>query len=253
MKSLRMVNPTLYHLQHREENEDVPFWMQLAEEMDGPVLELGCGTGRLLLPILKSGVDVYGLDWNFEMLSYLKQQFSPQLQRQAKIFQADLGKFHLDREFSFIFLACNTLSTLHEETRRSGYARIYEHLSDKGIFAVSIPNPVHLASLPSPGEPEIEETFSHPMTGDPIQISSEWHRFDQFVDFFWHYDQLKPDGTIERQTVRCRHYLISPEEYQKELRRANLDPIKMYGDFDKVDYHKDSPHLIMIIRKNPGF
>lgn len=248
-----MLDPTLYHLHHSEGEEDVSFWLQLAKDVDGPVLELGCGTGRLLLPLLKLGIDVCGLDNNFEMLSYFKLHLSPQLHHQLKIFQADLGKFHLDHEFSFIFLACNTLSTLREETRRGGYSQIYAHLNDKGIFAASIPNPVHLASLPAVGEPEIEATFTHPATGDPIQVSSEWRKLDQFVDFFWHYDQLLGDGKIERQTVQSRHYLISPREYQAELRRANLDPINLYGDFGKANYHLDSPYLIMVTRKSPKF
>jgi SAM-dependent methyltransferase len=248
-----MINPSLFHLHHIERDEDVSFWLQLAIEVDGPVLELGCGTGRLLLPLLKSGINLCGLDRNYEMLSYLNSQLPNQFLGQVKTFQADLGYFHLDREFSLIFLACNTLSTLQEKTRKSGFSRIYEHLNDKGVFAVSVPNPVHLASLPVLGEPEIEATFSHPSSGNPIQVSSEWRRFERYIDFSWHYDHLLPDGLIERQTVQSRHNMISLGEYKGELREAHLDLINLYGDYDKAIYQDDSPYLIMITRKTPGF
>ena len=247
-----MVNPSLFHLHHSELDEDLSFWLDLAIEMDGPVLELGCGTGRLLLPLLKSGIDICGLDRSSAMLSYLNHQLSKQFLGQVKTFQADLGNFHLDREFLLIFLACNTLSTLPVETRRSGYVRIYEHLNGIGVFAVSIPNPIRLASLPILGESEIEVTFNHPTSGNPVQVSSEWRRFDRFIDFSWHYDHLLPDGLIERQTHQSRHNLISLSEYKAELKEANLDLIDIYGDYDKSDYQDDSPYLIMITRKTPG-
>lgn len=244
-----MVNPSLFHLHHSELNEDLSFWLDLAREVDGSVLELGCGTGRLLLPLQKSGINIFGLDRSFEMLSYLNHQLSNQILGQANTFQADLGNFHLDRKFSLIFLACNALSTLPVETRQSGYSRIFEHLDGVGVFAVSVPNPMHLVSLPVQGESEIEATFFHPASGNPVQVSSEWRRFDRFIDFSWHYDHLLPDGLIDRQTLQSRHDLISLEEYKTELREAKLDLVNLYGDYDKVDYQDDSPYLIMITRK----
>lgn len=248
-----MVDAALYHLHHSERDEDVSFWLQLAKEMDGPVLELGCGTGRLLLPLLKSGINIYGLDRNFEMLSYLSRQLSPMLQGRVKIFQAELGSFHMDYKFSLIFLACNTLSALPAETRKSGYSRIIEHLNDKGVFAVSIPNPVTLANLPVLGEPEIETNFLHPTSGNPVQVSSEWRRSGQYIDFSWHYDHLLPDGLTERQTVQSRHNIMSLGDYRAEFRKANLDLIDSYGDYDRDFYHNVSPYLIMVTRKIPGF
>jgi SAM-dependent methyltransferase len=235
------------------EIEDIPFWLQLAKEKGGPVLELGCGTGRLLLPLLKAGIDVIGLDIDFEMLSHIKSQLSPQMREQVNFFQADLDNYHLERRFSMIFLACNTLSTLQKETRLNAYSRIREHLKSDGIFAVSIPNPINLASLSAQGESEIEVSFSHPLTGNPIQVSSEWQLTDRFVEFYWHYDHLLPDGLVDRETIRSRHSLISPGEYQAELQSANLNPINLYGDFEKADFQKDSPYLIIIAQKRPGF
>lgn len=253
-KNPQLLNyPALYHLHNIDEIEDIPFWLQLAKEMNGPVLELGCGTGRLLLPLLKAGFEAIGLDNNFEMLAYLKGQLSTQLLKQVDVFQADLENFHLERQFPMIFLACNTLSTLQEETRLNAYSRIHEHLIDGGVFAVSIPNPVSLASLSAQGESEIETSFSHPMTGNPIQVSSEWQRSDRFIVFHWHYDHLLQDGQVERETIQSRHSLIAPGEYQAELRAANLIPINMFGDFEKSEYQNDSPYLIIIARKGSGF
>ena len=47
---------------------DVPFWRRIALEADGPVLELGCGTGRVSLPLARAGVDLVGIDRSAPML-----------------------------------------------------------------------------------------------------------------------------------------------------------------------------------------
>ena len=129
------------------------------------------------------------------------------------------------------------------------YSQINDHLLEKGIFAASIPNPQYLASLTEEGEPEVETSFAHPVTGNPLQVSSAWQRVDQSVIVQWHYDHLQPDGQVERETVEVTHYLTTLEVYHSELRAAELQPEKVYGDFDRSEYREDSPYLIMVAGK----
>lgn len=246
-----MINPAYYHIHHKNEIEDLPFWLELSEEMSSPILELGCGTGRLIAPLTQAGHDVIGLDISMEALSYLRSQLPAQLLEHIKIFQADIENFHLARKFSLIFMACNMLSSLPRSTRQKAYAHIHDHLLENGILAVSMPNPAYLASLPREGEAEIETSFTHPQTGNPIQVSSGWERFDRYVAFHWHYDQLLPDGHVERETIEINQNLCSMLGYQEELRAANLLPVKVYGDFEKSEYYKDSPYLIILASKGP--
>jgi ubiquinone/menaquinone biosynthesis C-methylase UbiE len=46
--------PQLYHIHHNAHTEDLPFWLKLAQQQGGPVLELGCGTGRVLIPLIQA-------------------------------------------------------------------------------------------------------------------------------------------------------------------------------------------------------
>jgi len=244
-----MNNPLYYHLHHLDDVEDLSFWKALSNERGSPILELGCGTGRVLHPLIQAAVDVVGMDINMKALNFLNSQISDSMPYQPKVFQADFECFRIARKFSLIFMACNTLSTLPQAKRGKVFSQINDHLLAKGVFAASIPNPHYLANLPEEGEAEVETSFSHPETAHPIQVSSGWRRVEQSVIVQWHYDHLQPDGRVERETVEITHYLTTLEEYQTEIRAANLQPVKVFGDFDRSEYQVDSPHLILMAEK----
>lgn len=247
------INPVLYNLHHMNEIEDIPFWIAMAEQVGGPILELGCGTGRLLIPLAIKGFSVLGLDNNLPMLSFCRRQIPQELLNRIGIFQADIQEFHLEKKFSFIIFACNTYSTLTEYARKRAISRIVDHLNEEGVITISMPNPHQLAALPVYGEPEIETLVIHPTTGNPIQISSEWRRKEQIVEFLWHYDHMLPDGQVSRQTIKSRQNLLMPEVYQAELVGANLEIINQFGDFDRSNFHDESPSLIFVARKLEKF
>ena len=242
-------DPVLYHLHHLQATEDVNFWSNLADQYGGPILELGCGTGRLLLPLTERGHQVIGLDLNFPALAYLRNSLDDEFLDRIRIFQSGMDSFHLNENFSMIFLACNTLSTLDMETRKIAFKRIVDHLGPGGVFAASIPNPDYLIALPTQGDLEIEDTLTHPATGNPIQVISSWERTTTNVIFRWHYDQLFPDGRVVRDTVETRHHLTTLDEYIAELRSEKLKLIQVFGNYDHSDYGLESPYSILITEK----
>ena len=245
-----MINdPVMFHLHHMKDAEDLPFWQSLAERMGEPILELGCGTGRLLIPLTEGGHQVIGLDINFAALVYLNNSLRSTSLDQVQVFQSNIDQFHLKSKFSLIFLACNTLSTLSSVTRAHTFRRIHDHLHPDGVFAASFPNPVYLHELPDQSEVEIEETLIHPASGNPLQVSSNWQRSGTKISFYWHYDQLFPDGQVMRDTVETEHYLTSLDEYIAEMKSEKLQPIEIFGDYDHSRYDLSSPYAIIIARK----
>src|SRR5512139_2330905 len=110
--------PQLYHAHHNRYLEDIPFWLELAAQHGDPVLELGCGTGRVLLPLVRAGHRVVGLDNDLSMLHFLRSHLDTTLQPAPEVFVADLAAFRLAVRFPLIILPCNTFSTLSAEIRR---------------------------------------------------------------------------------------------------------------------------------------
>jgi len=242
-------DPALFHLHHSHETEDIFFWKRLASRYGGPILELGCGTGRILIPLAEAGYLITGFDINFQALVYLKNSLNIALRKNISIFQSNMDRFHLGIDFSLIFLACNTWSTLDSETRLAALNKIAYHLNPSGIFATSFPNPAYLEDLPDASEMEIEETLIHPITGNPVQVISGWERTNNRMIFRWYYDQLFPDGNVVREKNKTQHFLTSLDEYIAEMKAEKLNPIEVLGDYSFSDYEITSPYSIIIARK----
>lgn len=241
--------PLLFHTHHQNYTEDLPFWQSLARWQGDPILELGCGTGRVLLPLAQDGHIVYGIDNSPNMLSFLREHIPAELAPNIHISETDMTNFQIDAQFRLILLPCNTYSTFSSETRLSMLTCIFQHLAPGGVFAVSMPNPTSLAALQTNNEPEVEAIFSHPESGYPVQVSSTWRKKDDVLIFNWHYDHLFPDGQIERLTSTVQHHLDTVEEYITEMITAGFTIKSTYRNFETGQYKPESSYLIILAQK----
>jgi len=245
----KTITPLLYHAHHKTFRADIPFWLDLAHKQGDPILELGCGTGRVLIPLAESGYTLYGLDIDDGMLEFCIQQVTPGIKPFVHLLQADLSTFQFGIIFPLILLPCNTFSTLERSRQKSALGCIYEHLTPGGLFAVSIPNPTLLSQLETTDSTEIELSFDHPITGNPVQVSYGIKRTNQYILLEWFYDHLLPNGHVERINVSTQHWLKPTEEYIQEFSLAGYDIAATYGNFDHSRYKPKSPNLIILAKK----
>jgi SAM-dependent methyltransferase len=240
--------PSLYNAHHSLHAEDIPFWLDLSRRYEAPVLELGCGTGRVLIPLALEGKWAVGLDNDFAMLRLLRKNLAKYPLAKAEAVQADFSAFHLAAQFGLILLPCNTYSTLTGETRQAVLRGVLDHLSPGGAFVVSMPNPQLLRHLPRSAEPEVEEIFAHPTDGEPVQVSSGWVRSQESLTFLWHYDHLFPDGKVERLSTKVTHYLTSLEQHRQEFEAAGFCDLTCLGDYDGSENSPAAPQLILLAK-----
>ena len=236
----------LYHLHHQTHLEDIPFWLDLAEKYGDPILELGCGTGRVSLPLLHQGFKVTGVDRDSEMLGILKNELESN--DKFEYTEQDFTSLSLPKQFPLIIMPCNTYSTLKDEDRKSVLEIVENQPEQKGPFAFSMPNPAWMVDLPSEGEPELEEIFVYPKSGNAVQVSSAWTNDGNIIKVLWHYDQMLPEGNVKRFTAETEHQLIAPSKYFDELEEYGFK-INTYGDFDQTTYSPDSEYLIIVAEK----
>ena len=238
--------PTLYHTHHSLHSEDLSFWLELAGSSKDPILELGCGTGRVLVPLAQQGHILCGLDSDFSMLAFLHANLPEMLKASVHIFQADFAHFNLSQKFGLILMPCNTYSTLSAPLRQATLHNVRRHLQPNGRFAFSMPNPVIFKRLSAHSETELEEIFIHPASGEPVQVSSGWQRDRKHFTIFWHYDHLLSNGEVQRTSTQTRHNLEAMPIYLDEIRAAGFQELKLFGDFDRAEFVEDSPYAIVM-------
>jgi len=128
----------------------VSYYVDLARQASGDVLELACGTGQLTVPIAGAGLPTTGLDLSAPMLTTAKQRAAA-ANVSVEYVPGDMRNFDLGRKFALIFIARNSLLHLHStEDLLAAFAAVRRHLTPGGIFAFDIFNPnVHLLARPS--------------------------------------------------------------------------------------------------------
>ena len=241
--------PSLYHAHHSLHSEDIPFWLDLSRKYPSPLLELGCGTGRLLIPIANEGKTIIGLDNDLDMLRELYTNRVGSPHARPAVVQADFSAFRFAINFNLIFLACNTYSTINPDSRPAFLRLIRDHLSPEGLFVTSMPNPLLMKQLPRHADPEVEDVFQHPVDGEPVQVSSGWDRDQDSLTIHWHYDHLFSDGRVERLSVPVKHYLSSPEQHHQEFAAAGFSELSCLGDYDNSAFFPRSPQLILLAHR----
>jgi SAM-dependent methyltransferase len=246
----------LYHAHHARHPEDLPFWLDLAQRYLGDILELGCGTGRVLLPLAQTGRVVVGVDNDPAMLSLLKAQWparpvTGEAPSPAPAILADFTALDLPRRFGLVCLPCNTYSTLAPSERRATLAGVGRCLLANGVFAVSMPNPLLLRALPRRSPLQFEERFPHPVHGAEVQVFSGWQRSPTWVRIDWQYRYTTPAGESISVPIAVRHWLTPIETLMEEFAGAGFRVLAVYGDYDGAALDQQSTQLIIIAQTPP--
>ena len=147
---------------------DVGFYTALATEHGGPVLELGCGTGRVLLPTARAGVEITGLDLSDGMLSACRSKLAgeaPDVQGRAHLHRGDMRSFGLGRRFGLVTIPFRPFQhLLTVEDQMACLACAHRHLAPGGVLALDVFNP-SLPRLVDPKyleESDVEQPFVMP-------------------------------------------------------------------------------------------
>jgi SAM-dependent methyltransferase len=239
-----------YDLENADFTEDLDFWLDLAEEQGDPILELGCGTGRVLLNLARRGHAVTGLDNSPDMLARLHAKLSAasgqHLAAPPQIITASLEDFELPQRFALALLPFNTfMHLLTTEAQLAALARIRRHLGPRGVLALDLPNPGEAYAAQEQGL-TLERTF---MDGERTvqQFSSiTLDRAAQLSHITWNYDSVGPAGDLQRTIVPLTLRCTFPAEMSLLLDRAGLSLTHLYGDYDRSPFADGAPRLLVL-------
>ena len=235
--------------------DDGAFWAALAPA-EGGILELACGTGRVLLPLARAGREVVGLDLSPAMLARCRAALAAEpaaVREHVRLVQADMTAFDLGRRFAMVaspFRGFQHLTGVGDQLACLG--RCHAHLAAGGRLVLDLFNP-DPALLYAGGESDGEETAETvPWTGG--RTIRWWghvvgyHRARQFNQCEMIYEITEADGTIRRVSERFPMRYLFRYELEHLLARAGFAIDALYGDYDRSPYDDDSPELIVVAR-----
>lgn len=125
--------------------DDIGFYLERAKALAGPVLELGCGTGRICIPLAESGSEVWALDLSEEMLAQLRGKLGPlsaPVRQRLHVVRASMAGFDLGRKFDLIVVPYRSFQALSERSEQEACLEsVLDHLSDRGRFIMHVFKP----------------------------------------------------------------------------------------------------------------
>src|SRR5262245_32833851 len=157
--------------------DDIEFFLNQARMLGGPVLELACGTGRILEPIANAGFAAAGIDLSPGMLVEARRK-APAGATSCRYIEADIRRFSLDERFALIFIAGNSIWHLLDiDSFDACMSCVRRHLTERGRFIVDvfIPNLRRLLVDPRAREPMSE--YDDPSAGGRVVVT-QTSRYD---------------------------------------------------------------------------
>ena len=235
----------LYDWEYRRRRDDVRFYRMLADERGGPVLDLGCGTGRLMAPLLGDGHVVVGVDHAPAMLARAAARLarlSPSRRRRALLVRGDLARLPLagSARFAFAIVAFHGIQHLVDDDHLLELlSRARAALIPGGwlAFDVFAPDPAFLARVVAAGpERRWHRTqFRHPASGRREAYTATYaldaRRRTLLTTF--HYQPIDALGRRRgpERHVRLCHRQLGPTEVADFLTRSGLQLLQSWGDF----------------------
>jgi SAM-dependent methyltransferase len=242
-----------YDLLHNELVDDIEFLINVAETTGGPLLELGCGTGRILLPLARSGHRVLGVDASPEMLAVARTRLAgerPAVQSRVALRQADFTEIDLDEEFGLAIIAYNTLMHLAPQAVAKSLTTVRRYLRPNGMLFIDVDNPTDVHDPGQDGLLLMDRTASDAERDEIVvlSVSSIGDGERQTRETTWLIDVSPANGGPVKRTVAqsTLHYYFA-HQLQQILQTAGFRPVGQFGDYQRHPYDADgSPRLLIL-------
>ncbi len=214
---------------------DIPFFIKYAKNCKGKVLELGCGTGRIVIPLAKEKISIVGLDISEEMIEEGKQKAKKEgLNIDFRL--KNIIDFNLQEKFDLILCVHNTLSHIVGlENLKLFFLNIQRHLTKNGNLIIQVFNPDFYFFTRNP-----EEKFPLKKYKDPSSIKMVELSENNFYDDASQINYIKWYFKIgEKEIVKSWNQRVYfPQELDALIQLFGFEIIKKFGDFDETPFNE---------------
>jgi ubiquinone/menaquinone biosynthesis C-methylase UbiE len=238
-----------YDIEHASFDEDLDMYRNFAELCGGKILELACGSGRLLLPLAADGYTLTGVDTSAAMLALAHRALeSAGTSARCQLVQQDICQLQLPEKYRLAMIALGSFG--HIVTRaqqQQALASIRRHLSLGATFILDLSND--------------DARYMENLSGQILHRGT-WQQADgSFVTHFLtpassntrhlleltHFYEVHRQGDVVKRSVsQTRLYLFERNEAELLLEQAGFKIKDTYGNYDFGPYEHESPRMIFI-------
>ncbi len=227
---------------------DWPLTEQWARKQGGPLLDLGCGTGRVALRFAQQGYQVTGVDATPEMIELARQKAAKQGVSVDWVV-SDARTFHLQKHFQFVYMLENVFQFfLTREDQDAMLGRVREHLSPKGcfLFETRNPSPQNLYEVRHPGPKKFTTHEGGQVVVTKQQYYNPLTQIQHITrDLTFHH----PDGQQEKKAYRTALRYVFPQELEALLFYNGFQALARYGNWQQDSLTATSPSMIYVCQR----
>lgn len=242
------------HLPMVAGRRDLDLYLEFTHRLGDPILELGCGTGRILLPLAEAGYRITGLDFSQGMLSKCREKLermSRETQQRVTLIQGNMTRFDLREIFPLIIIPFRPFQHLLSVGAQLDCLHcVRRHLAPGGklILDVFQPDPrrMHDPAFTQESAPYPE---IHLPDGRRVALRERiaaFHRAEQTNDVEMIFQVTHPDGRVERLVHAFTVRYFFRFEVEHVLARCGFRVAELFGDFDRSLLRDNSPEMIFV-------
>jgi SAM-dependent methyltransferase len=236
---------------------DVPFYVDLARKSGGPVLEMACGTGRVLLPIAKEGIEIEGVDNSESMLRILRRNLAREpreVRERVTIHQGDMRDIRLEKKFQLVTIPFRPLQHMYTvQNQVAALTTAAFHVMEGGsvAFDVFFPN---FEGIPANIGKEILD-LEWTIDAEPRKIVRRYFRkksHDKIQQTFsgeFVFRTYEGDNLILEETGPLKMSYYTYPHLRALFLLAGLEPVQEYGSFAREPLDNTSQEMIFVLRK----
>jgi SAM-dependent methyltransferase len=246
-----------YDAENADKTDDLSFYSDLAGDYGDPILDIGCGTGRVVIHLAQAGHRVHGIDNEAAMLDRAKRKLDvlPQARDRLTLHHGDVLTYELEGTFKLVLLTYNALMHFHkQETQLVLLNRLRQWTDPEGLLVLDLPNAGETFATQDTEAITLERTFIEPESGHLVmqQAVSVLDRTEQLMRVTWIYDEITGDGIVKRTIapILFRYYFYP--ELLLLLRASGFEAQEVYGDVDGSPFEDGAPRMIVLARPTIG-
>jgi SAM-dependent methyltransferase len=241
-----------------EDLRDLQFYLGMARRTGGPVLELGCGTGRVLLPIAQQGLRIDGVDGSPAMLDQLQQKLArePQhVRERATTSVGDLRSYRSERKYALVIIPFRPLQHMYTvEDQLAALNTAAFHLGSGGLLAFDVFYPRFESLLAGVGEETLELQWIR--KDDPTTTVRRYLRkesvdkINQNFSAQFIYRTYRDDKLINEETAPLKMSYYTYPHLRALFLLAGLEIAEEYGSSEKAPLDNDSKEMVFVLQRS---